>query len=161
MKKQYKCPKEIDGKPIICVYEKDWQKEVANLLKKKQSFLLIGPEEYINKIYKEYISGNKKEVFRTMLIGSTALGVPSLGNLSNEKITIILAILFGGIAFGFLSGGLSIEVAIATVAVIVGISTAIVIVYIGLAIKRGDIKVKRVTISIGEKEIAALEIECE
>ncbi len=134
---------------------------MADFIKRKEPFVLVGPEEYLDEIYSNYLSGKKKETISTILAGIAALGVSSLANLSESTIAIILSVLFIGGVFAFFSYGLSESAAIAAVAAIVGVSVAVIIVTIAIAIARGKLKVKKMNLGKSEKGDSGLVIEFE
>ncbi len=126
------CPKElkINGSlvPVVCVYEKDWQKKVAEYMKTKTEFVIIGNKDYLDKLYNNWKSGRKEDLIKNILAGVPGVGIPAL--VSATAIPLILGAIGIGTALTPFTFGISSISVLASIASIVGVAAAIVIIII-------------------------------
>ena len=77
------CPKVIDGLPVICTWEENWQKKMAQFIEKEQDFILLGEQEYLKQIEKAYRNKSLKELAKIILLGGAgALALPGITSTS-------------------------------------------------------------------------------
>jgi len=77
------CPKVIDGLPVVCTWEKNWQKRMADFIEKEQDFILLGEQEYLEQVKKAYVNKSLKELIKVILLGGAgALALPGITSTS-------------------------------------------------------------------------------
>ena len=116
------CPEKIGGLPVVCTWVEGWQKKMAELIDRKQDFILLGEEEYLKKVKEAYYKKSLKELVKIILLGRA--GAVALPGITSTSLSIALGL-------GFFAAAdpepVSKSVLIAAVAAILGITAAIVI----------------------------------
>ena len=84
------CPKEIDGVPVICTWEKEWQKKMGEYIEKKQDFILLGEKEYLEQVKNAYEQKKLKELIKIILLGGA--GAAALPGITTTSLSAALGL---------------------------------------------------------------------
>lgn len=114
-KRKNDCPKEINGLPVVCTWMKDWQKQAAEYIKKKQDFILLGERQYLEELIETYKKGDFKKFAKLFLLGGGA-GAVALTGVSSTTLSIV----FGLGTFSLLDPEPISKIAAAAIAGVVG-----------------------------------------
>ena len=129
-----KCPREIDDLPVVCTWEENWQKKMAEFIEKEQDFILLGEQEYLKQIEKAYKRKSLKDLIKIILLGGA--GALALPGITSTSLSVALGLSFFAAAD---PEPVSKTVLIIAVGAIIGITAALVIWGIIKLLKGGNI----------------------